>query len=95
LGATPIFDLQELQNVLGPGKAVSEGAKSMRKQIVGVFAAIVVLSGCAAVAPEPVVGDLVVDEAKVAAIESSARANGVRVIWMHMPVKRLEATGKS
>jgi hypothetical protein len=67
----------------------------MRKQIVGVFAAIVVLSGCAAAVPAPVAGDLVVDEARVAAIESTARSYGVRVIWMHMPVKRLEATSKS
>ncbi len=67
----------------------------MKKQMWCGFAMAALLSGCASVMPAPVAGDMVVDEAKVAAIESSARANGVRVIWMHMPVKRLEATSKS
>jgi hypothetical protein len=60
----------------------------MRWRILSLAAAAVLLSGCASFGPEYRSN---IDFAKVARIESAARAVGVQVYWVNYPTKATTA----
>ena len=48
---------------------------------------LLVLSGCASTAPEPVARENGVDRARMAIIEQQAAGRGVQVHWVNPPLK--------
>ncbi len=58
----------------------------MKKAMLPVIAAAVLLAGCAT-APPDLQERVVVDQQKIDLVESWARAKGVTVLWMNTPMR--------